>query len=623
MPEYLAPGVFVEEVSFRAKSIEGVATSTTGIAGRTRFGPVGYPGGPIDHRPRLVTSFSEFERVYGSVDPLDSDQMCYVAHAARAFFQNNGVRLWVSRVFTDLPTEVRPAGLGAHDPGRGIAVALIKDTGGSVLGRWQARWPGRMGNVTVTVRPVRSGNVAATVGGALVARGARNGAIVEVVTGPPGAPKAGDPLDATKLRRVIVDASGAQTFSPTAPDPAARLHIVELEVTVHAGPSRTDVTPQLGADPTHRRYLGSVLGLDDPDDETTTVVFVPNATTPPNALALAAALTSPPAGSPADAPKNVGVFPMDGGTDGAPANADDLNGKFAEPDDPVGQATGLRALADVEDIAIVMMPDAAGLDADERTVATQYLIAHAEAPGAYRIAIVDPPAHASLNEVREFRGGFDSSYAALYYPWVEILDPTQPSNTGTARAKLYVPPSGFVAGIYARSDVARGVFKAPANEVVNGLTRFEANVNTARQQILNPDGINALRFFEGRGHRIWGARTLSSDSENMYVNVRRFLIFLEHSVYRASAWAVFEPNGPALWSRISQAVRDFLEVQWRDGALLGATRNEAFFVRCDRSTMIQNDLDNGRLICLVGVAIVRPAEFVIFRVGQFTADAQN
>ena len=177
-------------------------------------------------------------------------------------------------------------------------------------------------------------------------------------------------------------------------------------------------------------------------------------------------------------------------------------------------------------------------------------------------------------------------------------------------------------GIYARSDIQRGVWKAPANEIVSGLTKFEANINKARQDVLNPEGINALRFFEGRGSRVWGARTMTSDPEWKYVNVRRFFIFLEHSIDKSTQWAVFEPNNERLWANVRHTIEDFLLVQWRDGALMGSKPDEAYFVRCDRTTMTQNDLDNGRLICLIGVSPVKPAEFVIFRIGQWTADAK-
>ncbi|RMH34166.1 MAG: phage tail sheath family protein, partial [Nitrospirae bacterium] len=185
-----------------------------------------------------------------------------------------------------------------------------------------------------------------------------------------------------------------------------------------------------------------------------------------------------------------------------------------------------------------------------------------------------------------------------------------------------LPPSGFVCGIYARNDVQRGVHKAPANEIVRGALRFETDINFAQQEVLNPLGINCLRSFPGRGLRVWGARTISSDPEWKYVNVRRYFNYLEHSVDRGTQWAVFEPNGERLWANIRETVSSFLYNEWISGALLGKNTDEAFFVRCDRSTMTQNDLDNGRLICLIGVAVLKPAEFVIFRIGQKTADSR-
>jgi len=166
------------------------------------------------------------------------------------------------------------------------------------------------------------------------------------------------------------------------------------------------------------------------------------------------------------------------------------------------------------------------------------------------------------------------------------------------------------------------VHKAPANEIVRGLTQFEVNVNQARNEVINPEGINALRFFEGRGHRVWGARTMSSDPEWKYVNVRRLFNYVEHSIDKGTQWAVFEPNNQRLWDNVRRTIEDFLLVLWRDGALLGSKPEEAYFVRCDRTTMIQNDLDNGRLICLIGIAPVKPAEFVIFRIGQWTGDSK-
>jgi phage tail sheath protein FI len=177
-----------------------------------------------------------------------------------------------------------------------------------------------------------------------------------------------------------------------------------------------------------------------------------------------------------------------------------------------------------------------------------------------------------------------------------------------------------VAGIYARNDAEKAVFKAPANEVVRGAIGFELLLNKAQQDILNPEGVNCFRFFEGRGFRLWGARTISSDPEWKYISVRRYFAYLERSIDKGTQFVVFENNSESLWAIVTRTVEDFLFNEWRSGALLGTKPEEAFFVRCDRSTMTQNDLDNGRLICLIGVAVVKPAEFVIFRIGQWTAD---
>ncbi len=183
-----------------------------------------------------------------------------------------------------------------------------------------------------------------------------------------------------------------------------------------------------------------------------------------------------------------------------------------------------------------------------------------------------------------------------------------------------LPPSGFVTGIYARADIERGVYKAPANEAVVGALGLATLLNQEQQDLLNPEGINCLRVFEGRGFRLWGARTVSDDPGWKYVNVRRYLIYLERSIDRGTQWVVFEPQSDMLWTNARRMIEDFLILEWRNGGLLGAKPEEAFFIKCDRSTMTQDDLDHGRLVCLVGVALLRPAEFVMFRIGQWTAD---
>jgi len=623
MPEYLAPGVFVEEVSFRAKSIADVATSTTGFAGRTHYGPVQHADGPSSTQPRLVTSYTEFERVYGGLEPYQDDTLAYLAHAARAYFLNGGQRLYVSRVHVP-----------SVDSGVASSPGITVDNQPASLASFRARWPGAAGNVTVTVTAVRSGDVGVhtspdpKVPPVAHAKGVGTGTVLEVVQGPsPQQPKPDDALVPANLRVLSIGPDGAQTFrdiSGAVAPPAASAWLLPVEVTVtvtdppsaaRSDPSPPPSTgyPRLGLSPDGRRALQKVLARDNPQDEDSKVWFDPGTAGGANAIQLLLALVG-------DAKPPERTLQLTGGGDGGPITAATLMGEEANPDDATKRATGLSALAEVDDIAIVAAPDAGAIaDEGDRFLATQNLIRHAEV-ARYRIAVVDGPQNASLSLIRAFRGNFDSSYAALYHPWIEILDPQGPPAPGVPTPRLLLPPSGFVTGIYARSDISRGVYKAPANEVVYGLTRLEININTARNQVLNPEHINSLRFFPGRGNRVWGARTLSSDPEWLYVNVRRLFIFLEHSIDLSTQWAVFEPNGEALWRNITRTVEDFLNVQWRNGALLGATPEEAYFVRCDRSTMTQNDLDNGRLICLIGVAPVKPAEFVIFRIGQFTAD---
>jgi hypothetical protein len=285
--------------------------------------------------------------------------------------------------------------------------------------------------------------------------------------------------------------------------------------------------------------------------------------------------------------------------------------------------SALDRLLALEDIAIVAAPGASGLgDATLAAAVNAALVGHAETRRAYRIAVLDTPPDQEPSDVRSLKSAIDSSHAALYYPWVLAANPLAAIDKAQP-ALLSLPPSGFVCGIYARTDIERGVWKAPANETITGALGLARDVRFGEQEVLNPLGINCLRFLPNRGYRVWGARTTSSDPEWIYVNVRRYFLYLEASIDQGTQWAVFEPNGERLWANVRATVSDFLLNEWVSGALLGETPEQAFFVRCDRSTMTQNDLDNGRLICLIGVAALKPAEFVIFRIGQKTADARS
>ena len=283
--------------------------------------------------------------------------------------------------------------------------------------------------------------------------------------------------------------------------------------------------------------------------------------------------------------------------------------------------TGLLLLKSIEDISIIAAPGHSEHPSAAQAIQGS-LIKHAENM-RYRIAVLDSGKAKTPGEAQEERSKIDSKYAAYYYPWVVVNNPLARPGNDQVPKEIALPPSGFVCGVYARTDISRGVWKAPANEVVRGALRFESEINKGQQDILNPMGINCLRFFFGRGYRVWGARTVSSDPEWKYVNVRRYFIYLERSIDRSTQWVVFEPNGERLWANVRETVSNFLYTEWRNGALMGSTPEEAFFVRCDRSTMTQNDLDNGRMICEIGVAVLYPAEFVIFRIGQKTADARS
>ncbi|WP_369184767.1 phage tail sheath family protein [Streptomyces sp. Y1] len=627
MPEYLTPGVYVEETSFRSRSIEGVPTSTFGMAGRTAYGPVPYlaNGRILTPGPSLVTSFTEYERAYGGLT-LGDGSPCYLALAARAFFANGGRRLYVSRVFSFVKT-AGPA--DTIDGPANFASLAVPATGTPVL-RWWARWPGQAGariGVSVAFRRSKNVLIAATAAdgtGTVRLTGVQPGAAVELadlVGGKPPAPSDRTKPNAADVRIVARAADGSLGYRNAqggvdAPAAGKAAFHLTLAVTVRSGADRLDVYNELELDDAHPRSVARVLAAKDPADEFSLVWLDYPAPTAPGA--------QPP--TPGDT--LTALLALDaahpgfltGGGDGQDPTSVELLGERADPDDHNRPATGLAALGEIDDIAVVAMPDTVNLTGQDQTEAASGLIDHCEQL-RYRMAIVDPPKDSSISEVRRFRSQFDSTYGALYYPWLRITDPTRRPDPGAPTPTLDLPPSGFVAGIYARSDNDRGVFKAPANEVVYGMSEFVTNVTYDRQAVLNPEGINALRFFEGRSNRVWGARTMSSDPEWKYVNVRRLFIYLEHSIDKSTQWAVFEPNNERLWASVRQSVEDFLLVTWKSGALMGGKPEEAFFVRCDRTTMTQNDIDNGRMICLIGVAPTYPAEFVIFRIGQFTADA--
>ncbi|MEU2826139.1 MULTISPECIES: phage tail sheath family protein [Streptomyces] len=281
--------------------------------------------------------------------------------------------------------------------------------------------------------------------------------------------------------------------------------------------------------------------------------------------------------------------------------------------------TGFAGLEAIDEITMVAVPDLMSafqrgeIDAEGVKTVQLAVISHCEQMGD-RVAVLDTPPGLNAQQVRTWRNdeaGYDSRYATLYYPWVKVFDPASGRNS-------LVPPSGHVAGVWARSDGERGVHKAPANEVIRGAVDLEIRLSKGEQDLLNPIGVNCVRAFPGRGIRIWGARTLSSDPAWRYLNVRRLFNYLEESILLGTQWVVFEPNDDRLWSSIRRNVTAFLTEEWRRGALFGRTAEEAFYVRCDRSNNPQESIDLGQVVCEIGVAPVKPAEFVVFRLSQFS-----
>ncbi|MEU5980331.1 phage tail sheath subtilisin-like domain-containing protein [Streptomyces sp. NPDC047315] len=282
--------------------------------------------------------------------------------------------------------------------------------------------------------------------------------------------------------------------------------------------------------------------------------------------------------------------------------------------------TGFGGLEAVDEISMVAVPDLmaayqrGAIDLEAVKAVQLGLIAHCELMGD-RVAVIDPPPGLNARQIRVWRqetAGYDSRYAALYYPWIKTFDPA--SGQG-----LMIPPSGHVAGIWARNDFERGVHKAPANEVVRGAVDLELQITRGEQDLLNPIGVNCIRAFPGRGIRVWGARTLSSDPAWRYLNIRRYFNYLEESILIGTQWVVFEPNDHALWARIRRNISAFLVNEWRSGALFGQRPEEAYYVKCDEETNPPESVDVGRVVCEIGIAPVKPAEFVIFRLAQFSS----
>ena len=568
MPEYLAPAVYVEETSFRAKSIEGVSTSTTAFAGPTRKGPITVTS-ELTVTPELITSFGNFERIYGGFANLEfaGGVTNYIAHAIRNYFDNGGSRLFVARVYA-------PSGESA-----GIAESAFvgDDPDNSNNIRFVARTPGAVGSGQITITLVTT-----TATDRPMQRAPQGTLLVD------------DTTVYVKRNDAWLDATDTPLSTPV----TAGAQFATINVLARDADENESFYEDMGFASGHPRYIGDVLNVTPTrridELENTFAAEIGTGVTPFRLYDILSAVTNP--------------ITLSNGSDGGEPTA----GAYTAP---------LQALGRNEEISIIAAPGYSSFT--DRDGIQEAILTHVETRRAYRFAVLDTPFNQTVTDALAVKSRIDSTYAALYYPWVVASNPLSRPNDESEPREILLPPSGFVCGIFARNDVNRGVSKSPGNEVVRGAIRFEVNIGFAEQEVLNPRGINCLRFFPGRSYRLWGARTTSSDPEWKYVGPRRYFIYLEHSIDRSTQWAVFENNAPRLWSNIRETVSAFLYNEWRSGSLLGSRPEEAYFVRCDRSTMTQNDLDNGRLICLIGVAVIKPAEFVIFRIGQKTANARN
>ncbi len=504
MPQYLSPGVYVEEIEAGSRPIEGVGTAVAAFVGMAQMGPF--------NTPTLVSNWSQFNNTFG-----DFAEGSYLAHAVYGYFQNGGGAAFVVR---------------------------IGDDGASAVPSARAELPsgGEQEEPSYRITALESGE-------------AGNDLTVEV-THPQGD-------DAAEDRFNIVVKKGKDVVENF--DNLSTRRGKEGAVTVvNAQSSLIRVEEVAGGTVAERRPVAGSQKLSG------------------------------------------------GGASSAPARI--------SPDEYVGNSadrTGFGGLEAIDDITMVVVPDVMAayqrgmIDAEGVKAIQLAMIAHCELMGD-RLAVLDAPPGLNAQQIKEWRvdgAGYDSKFAALYWPWLKVFDPASGEN-------VFVPPSGHMAGVWGRNDATRGVHKAPANEVVRGAIEVELNISRAEHDLLNPDGINVIRSFPGRGIRVWGARTLSSDPAWRYINVRRLFNFVEGSILNGTNWVVFEPNDMDLWGRIRRTISAFLYRVWLDGALFGATPEQAFYVKCDDETNPQEVIEAGQVVCEIGIAPVKPAEFVVFRLAQ-------
>lgn len=567
--------------------MQGVSTSTAGFIGLAERGP-------IIGEPQLVTSFADYKRMYGGyLSEAAYGSARFLPYAVEQFFANGGSRAYIMRA---VPSDAKAGS---------VTSGVLKVTAASP-GAWSD-------NMRVTVEPSSKAKtqVFAVNGADLTlknAEGFNPGDVVELFD---GSKSAYATVKSVLDKVVTLDAPCALDVADTKVGTAKYIRTCEVTITarldeavetfanlslkpgaLNYAPIRAEKSDLIKLEILPQTATKAAASKEDKKDDKGKKDEAP-------APASAAGIT------PYELCGGTGgmlVLTPVGGSNGDAPTPDAYLGSDGGP----GKRTGMQAFLELASVSIMAVP---GVTVPEVQAG---LIGFCENKKSC-FAILDVPAELKKpNDVANFRDMYDSTYAAMYHPWLQMYD-------AGAKRSDYFPPSGAMAGIYARSDNERGVHKAPANEVVRGCTGLGCNYNTGEQDILNPLGVNLIRAFPGRGIRVWGARTISSNGLWKYLNIRRLFIFVEESIRANTNWVVFEPNSEVLWGRVKRTIETFLATCWRDGALAGNSPDQAFYVECGPTTMTQDDIDNGRLICEIGIAPVKPAEFVIFRITQKTS----
>lgn len=558
MAEYLSPGVYVEEFDSSGQPLSGVSTSIAGFIGLAERGPV--EGVPV-----LVTSLNDFKRIYGTY--LSENQFGsyrYLAYAVEQFFVNGGSVAFIMRV---APSDA--------------ATASSEGTYFNITAKNPGAWANQVKIVCVPSSKAKTQIFEDLGEGKYRVKNSAGFHVGDEVTFFDGSEKV-----AGKVSQ-------------------ARDNVIELEQPLKGDVVDNSLLPvkilATSEFTLHVSYGGEAESFENCSFNSLAANYVDKAASRSSLVNVQA----DGAGSVAALFANGTSFGVSlaGGSDGSQDGISVSN--YVGEDNGPGKRTGIQSFVDNDQVSIISVP---GVTEPAVQLA---LVAHCENLGS-RFAILDIPREKTkVQDVLSHRDIFDSSYAAMYNPWLQVFDPLEKRN-------IFVPPSGSVAGVYARSDSTRGVEKAPANEVVRGVTGLDVQYNKGEQDILNPKGVNLIRSFSGQGIRIWGARTTSSNTLWKYINIRRLFIFVEESIKAGTNWVVFEPNDERLWARVHRTIDAFLTRVWRGGALQGSSPSEAFYIDISSNTMTQDDIDNGRLICVIGIAPVKPAEFVVFRITQKT-----